>query len=249
MDFNREIRIRIYKAIENLEACQRFADGHGQVLASYGIKKVTSSDTKWFYNKDVYMVMVESVSGDKVFGGARLHLKNESYKLPLEKAIENIDPRINTLVLSKDGYKTGELCGLWNTKSMSGSGLSAILIRVGVAKAGLFAYKEFNLKYLFTLSSPWTINMVKDLGFEIETSIGQNGGFDYPTPEFKAYVLKLKDINNLKKAKVNERKNIFNLRENPIQRRTENGPKGKIEVEYNLIFSNTEKTNNLQDES
>lgn len=237
MDFNREIRIRIYKATDNLDACQRFAFGHEQVLASYGIKKVTSSDTKWFNDNDVYMVMVESVSGDKIFGGARLHLKNNSFKLPLEKAIEKMDPRINALVVSKDDYKTVELCGLWNTKSMSGSGLSAILIRVGVAKAGLFAYNEFNMKYLFTLSSPWTINMVKNLGFEIETSIGKNGGFNYPTPEFKAYVLKLKDISTLKKAKDNERKDIFNLRENPVQRRTENGPKGKIEIEYNLLVS------------
>lgn len=237
MDFKREIRIRIYRAIDNLEACKKFAQGHEQVLASYGIKKVTSSDTSWFNDRDVYMVMVESVSGDIIFGGARLHLKNESYKLPLEKAIEHIDPRINDLVLSKDGYRAGELCGLWNTKSMSGSGLSAILIRVGVAKAGLFAYKEFDLKYLYTLSSPWTINMVKNIGFKIETLIGNHGGFDYPTPEFKAYVLKLNDISTLKQAKDDERKVIINLRENPIQRRTENGPKGKIEVEYNLIVS------------
>jgi len=241
MGFNKEIRIRIYRAIDNLDACERFAKGHEQVLASYGIKKVTSSDTSWFYDKDVYMVMVESVTGDVIFGGARIHLKNESYKLPLERAIENIDPEINTLVVSKDDYRTGELCGLWNTKSMSGSGLSAILIRVGVAKAGLFAYNELNLKYLYTLSSPWTINMVKDIGFEIETLIGENGGFNYPTPEFKAYVLKLQDTSTLKKAKEKERKDIFNLRENPVQRRTENGPKGKIEVEYNLIVSNETK--------
>jgi hypothetical protein len=238
MDFSREIRICIYKATDNLEACQRFASGHEQVLASYGLKKVTSSNTQWFYDRDVYMVMVESVSGDEIFGGARIHLKNDSNKLPLEQAVENIDPSINELVVSKDGYKTGEICGLWNTKSMSGSGLSAILVRVGVAKAGLFAHEEFNLKHLYTLTSPWTITMAKGLGFEIETSIGENGGFNYPTPEFKAYVLKLKDINSLKKANAQERKSIFNLRENPIQRRTENGPKGKIEVEYNLIVSN-----------
>lgn len=237
MVFNREIRIRIYKAVDNHDACERFAQGHEQVLSSYGIKKVTSSDTKWFNDEGVYMVMVESVLGDIIFGGARLHLKNESYKLPLEKAIEKMDPGINDLVVSKGDYKTGELCGLWNTRSMSGSGLSAILIRVGVAKAGLFVHDKFNLKHLYTLSSPWTINMVKDIGFEIETSLGDNGGFNYPTPEFKAYVLKLKDITTLKNAKDNERKDIFNLRENPVQRRVENGPKGKIEVEYNLIVS------------
>lgn len=243
--FHREIRIRIYRAIDNIDACKRFAKGHEEVLTSYGIKKITSSDTTWFNDDDVYMMMVESVSGNEVFGGARLHVKNNSFKLPLEQAVENLDPRINDLVQSKNNYKTGELCGLWNTKPMSGSGLSAILIRTGVAKAGLFAYNNLQLKYLFTLSSPWTIKMVKDIGFDVETSIGENGGFQYPTPDLMAYVLNLKDIKNLSTAITQERVDIFNLREHPIQKRTETGPKGKIEVEYNLILSDENLIENI----
>ncbi|MBI2281420.1 MAG: hypothetical protein HYU68_12145, partial [Bacteroidetes bacterium] len=55
-----ELKIRIYRAIDNLEACQRFAKEHENVLLSYGIKKVTSSSTNWFYDPDVFIVMVES---------------------------------------------------------------------------------------------------------------------------------------------------------------------------------------------
>lgn len=237
MSNTKEIRIRIYKATDNLAACQRFADGHANVLESYGIKKVTSSSTSWFYDNDVYIMMVESISGDKIYGGTRIHIKNKTFKLPLESAIENIDPKINDLLKFNEKAKTGELCGLWNSKIMSGSGLSTLLIKAGVAKAGIFAAEKLNLKSLYTLSAPWTIETVKTLGFVIEESIGNKGKFEYPTPDLIATILVLKDINTLKNANFQERIDILNLRKNPVQTRTENGPKGIMEVEYNLIIS------------
>lgn len=232
-----ELKIRIYKAIDNLEACQRFAKEHENVLLNYGIKKVTSSSTNWFYDPDVFIVMVESSSGEHLFGGARLHLKNAAFQLPLESAISELDPHIHNLINSNVAYKTGELCGLWNTKDMSGNGLSAILIRTGVAKAGIFIAEKYNLKSLYTLSAPWTINMVKKIGFTVEESVGNKGEFAYPKPDLIATVLVLNDIYTLKNAIPQEKKDIFNLRENPIQKRTENGPKGTIEIEYNLTIS------------
>lgn len=232
-----ELKIRIYKAIDNLEACQRFAQEHENVLLSYGIKKVTSSSTNWFYDPDVFIVMVESSSGEHLFGGARLHLKNTAFQLPIESAISELDTNIHQLINSTLEYKTGELCGLWNTKDMSGNGLSAILIRTGVAKAGIFIAEKYNLKSLYTLSAPWTINMVKKIGFTVEESVGNKGEFAYPKPDLIATVLVLNDIETLRNANEVERIDIFSLRENPIQKRTENGPKGAIEIEYNLTIS------------
>lgn len=232
----KEIKIRVYKATNNLEACKRFSKGHADVLKSYGINKVTSAETDWFYDEKVYMIMVESLLGNKTYGGARLHIKNKNFKLPLENAIGSLDPNINRLIEDNLEYKTGELCGLWNTKLMSGSGLSILLIRAGVAKAGLFVAKKLDLKSLYTLSAPWTIDMVKGIGFEVETSLGKNGTFEYPTPDLLASVLVLKDIETLEKATKIERDGIINLRENPIQTKMENGPKGIIEVEYDLIM-------------
>ncbi len=233
-----ELKIRIYKATDNLLACERFAKGHENVLLDYGIKKVTSSNTSWFNDPDVFIVMVESVSGDELFGGARLHIKNKEHNLPIENAISTLDENIHKLINPDFAFKTGELCGLWNTKNISGNGLSAMLVRTGVAKAGIFIAEKYNLKTLYTLSAPWTIGMVKKIGFTVEESVGNNGEFAYPKPDLIATVLVLNDIVTLKNAIPEEKKDIFNLRENPVQRRIENGPKGKIEVEYDLVIKN-----------
>lgn len=205
-------------------------------MLDYGIKKVTSSNTAWFNDPDVFIVMVESVSGDQLFGGARLHIKNHEHLLPIENAISTLDKNIHKLINQDVAFKTGELCGLWNTKSISGNGLSAMLVRTGVAKAGLFIAEKYSLKSLYTLSAPWTIGMVKKIGFIIEESIGNKGEFAYPKPDLIATVLVLNDILTLKNAIPEEKKDIFNLRENPVQKRVESGPKGTIEVEYDLVI-------------
>ncbi len=239
MKIFKEIKIRIYKATDNQVACERFAKGHANVLKSYGIKKVTSANTNWFFDPLVYLIIVESHSGEQTYGGARLHLKNKDFQLPIENAIGKLDSRIFSLIKGKDGHTTGELCGLWNAKTMSSSGLSAILIRSGVAKAGMKIAKKLNLKTLFTLSAPWTIGMVKEMGFIVEESIGLNGTFEYPRPDLIATVLTLKDLESLHHANSSERNVIFNLRENPIQKKNEKGPKGIFEIEYDLINLDT----------
>lgn len=233
-----EIKIRVYRAIDNLSACQRFAKGHENVLLSYGITKVTSSSSEWFTDPYVYIVMVESNCGEKTYGGARLHLKNKNFKLPIESALENLDPNISKLINAELSLKTGELCGLWNTKDMSGSGLSAMLIRTGVAKAGIFIAEKYQLQSLYTLSAPWTKHMVINIGFEVEKSIGNKGTFEYPKPDLIATLLTLKDVKTLKNALPDEKDSILSLRENPIQKRKENSPIGTIEVEYDLVMQN-----------
>ncbi len=234
-----ELKIRIYKATDNPEACERFARGHENVLLDYGIKKVTSSGTSWFNDPDVFIVMVESVSGKELYGGARLHIKNKEHLLPIENAISKMDKRIHDLINPELAFKTGELCGLWNTKNISGNGLSAMLVRTGVAKAGIFIAEKYNLRSLYTLSAPWTIGMVKKIGFVVEESVGNKGEFAYPKPDLIATVLVLNDILTLKNAIQEEKEDIFNLRENPVQKRVENGPKGRIEVEYDLVIKNS----------
>jgi len=234
-----ELKIRIYKATDNPEACERFAKGHENVLLDYGIKKVTSSNTTWFNDPDVFIVMVESPSGNDLLGGARLHIKNKEHFLPIESAISNLDSNIHKLINPDFAFKTGELCGLWNTKNTSGSGLSAMLVRTGVAKAGIFIAEKYHLKSLYTLSAPWTIGMVKKIGFKVEESVGNRGEFAYPKPDLIATVLVLNDIMNLENAIKEEKEVIFNLREHPIQKRIENGPKGIIEVEYDLVVKDS----------
>lgn len=230
----KEIKIRVYKATNNISACKRFAQGHSDVLNSYGIKKITSSDTSWFKNPSVYLIMVESIDGSEIYGGAKLHIKNKKFKLPLETALGELDPKVIDLIEQYEENKTGELCGLWNTRDMSGTGLSILLTRVGLAEAGILTAHKLELETLYILCAPWTVQMVKNVGFEVETNIGNNGTFFYPKPDLLATLLSINDINTLKKAKNEERLGIFDLRKNPTQTKLEDSPKGKIEVEYNL---------------
>lgn len=236
MKNSKEVKIRVYRAIHNRIACERFNDGHTNVLESYGIKKVTSANTSWFDDEDVFVIMVESLSGDEIYGGARLHLKNKNFSLPIEEAIGEIDPNIYKLIGKYKENKTGELCGLWNSRMMSGSGLSVLLTRVGVAKAGILIANKLELESVYILCAPWTVKMVSNTGFKVEEAIGNKGTFAYPTPSLIATLLVVKDLQTLEFAKLEERKNILDLRMNPKQRKLELSPKGPIEVEYDLII-------------
>jgi hypothetical protein len=79
--------------------------------------------------------------------------------------------------------------------------------------------------------------MCENIGFTIEKSVGNSGEFFYPTPELIASVYSIKDIETLKKATNTDRDDIFDLRKNPVQQRKENGPKGQIIVEYDLMMN------------
>jgi hypothetical protein len=231
------IKIRVYKSTENIQACLRFSEGHGDVLKSYNIKKVTSANTAWYQDPGVYLIMIESQSGNEVYGGARFHLKNKNTLLPVEEAIGEIDTHIFKLTGSDSNIKTGEMCGMWNKRDMTGNGLSILLMRVGIAKCTIFIAEKHKIDKVFAFCAPWTVKMCEDIGFTIENSVGNNGEFFYPTPELIASVYSIKDIETLKKATNTDRDGIFDLRKNPVQKRKENGPKGQIIVEYDLMMN------------
>ena len=130
------LRVRVFRAIDDLESCQRFAEGHANVLKDYGITKVTSSKTDWFNNPGVFVVIVENEDGTQVVGGERIHLANMHSELPIETAVSMVEKRIHDVVAEYSDQKiTGELCGLWNAKSIAGKGVSILLTKMGVAIA------------------------------------------------------------------------------------------------------------------
>src|ERR1700752_3532540 len=143
------VKIRAFKAIDDFESCLKFADGHGQVLSSYGVKKVTSSNTLWFSNPDVYVILVESLEDNKILGGTRIHVANNIQPLPMEEALAPMDKKVNTIVKEFSAFNTGELCGLWTTKETSGKGLSVLLTDAGVAEAGIALAHQLKLKSIF----------------------------------------------------------------------------------------------------
>ena len=230
------IRIRAFKATSNLESCKLFADGHEQVLRDFGVLKVTSANTDWFYNDHVYVILVEDSESGKVYGGARIHLADGINPLPVEEAIGEMDPNIKGRIQAdlKDGV--GEMCGLWNAKEIRGSGVSILLTKASVAKAGAAIANLLKIKTLWVLCAPYTVEMVRRAGFEIESDLGDQGTFPYPKPDWLATVLACRDTDALEKAEPTQREDIFDLRTTPTQNKVEEGPKGELIIEYDLFI-------------
>lgn len=224
------LKVKLFRAIDDLESCQRFAEGHANVLRDYGVTKVTSAKHDWFHNPGVYVALVLSEDESEVYGGERVHIANADYPLPIEQAVGIVEPNIYPLVKSyKQQGVTGELCGLWNSKNIAGKGVAILLTKIGVAIASII-----KMDSLFVLCAPYTVSMCQNAGFEIETSIGNQGTFYYPKLDLIATSLVVKDLVHLPNADPVFREQILHLIKNPYSTSTEKGPKGTIEVELNL---------------
>ncbi len=228
------LKIRAFRAIDELDSCRKYAQGHEDVLKSYGITKVTSANHEWFYNPDVYVIAVQD--GDRILGGARIHGSGGNQPLPIEDAIGYLDPNIHDMVARLKTEKTGELCGLWNSKEIAGNGISVLLTKACVAKVGVAIANVLELRTMFVFCAPYTVKMVEEVGFKIKTDLGKKGTFLYPKDDMIATVLFIDDVNKLQTADESKRLDIFELRNKPTQIRKEKGVNGEIEIEYDLYI-------------
>lgn len=227
--------MRAFRAINDKESGLKFAEGHHNVLKSFGVLQVTSADVSWLSNPDVYVIIVENTVDQRVLGGARIHVANQKFPLPMEGALGEMDPRVCQLVAEQVSRGVGELCGLWTAKEATGQGLSILLTDAGVAEAGIALAHQLELAWLYVLCAPWTVKMASNAGFTIVESVGNKGTFMYPMADLLATLLVIDDIDTLAHATPEERERIYDLRQNPKQTKTEYGPKGKLEIEYDLF--------------
>lgn len=228
------LSIRVFRAIDDLKSCEKFAEGHANVLKDYGVTKVTSARTDWFFNPGVYVVLVEDEETGEVVGGERVHMVSEGYYLPIQEAVAIVDPKVHTLVEHyANGKVTGEICGLWNAKSIAGKGVSLFLTKIGVAIA-----RHIGMDSLFVLCAPYTVQMCQDSGFEIETSIGNEGRFVYPKLDLIATALVVKDLHHIdpKSEFYNE---IIYFYDSPISTASVLGQKGETIVKYDITINRT----------
>lgn len=226
------IKIKAFRAIDHLDLSERFAAGHAKVLLDYGVTKVTSSSTAWFYNPSVYVLIAENIETGEVVGGVRIHVADGVTPLPFEDAVSLVDMKVFELVKDHIPGRTGELCGLWNSKSTAGWGLgSYILMRAGISMT-----TQLNLSSLFALCAPHTLKISVEKGFEVETSIGNEGTFIYPKLDLIATSIIIRDTVELPVALPEERESIFNLRDNPKLVREEDSKRGALRITYDLII-------------
>lgn len=226
------LKLRIFRAIDDLESCKLFAFGHAKVLLDYGVTKVTSSSHDWFYNPSVYVCIAELTDTNEVVGGIRIHIADGKTKLPMEDAVSIVDQRVYELVGKHTTEGTAELCGLWNSKTTAGWGIGSYILM----RAGISLIPKLKLNSLFALCAPHTLKISVEKGFEVETSIGNQGTFIYPKLDLIATSIIIKDPQQLPLALPQERDLIFELREKPILIRREISSKKDIETHYNLDF-------------
>jgi hypothetical protein len=232
-----EVRLRAFRAIDEPETCALFIEGHTHVLTSIGVTKVSYSKNEWTRNPAAFVMVVESMDGKKVYGGARVHVAGGTEPLPIETATGAMDPGIFDLVwhFAKNGG-TGELCGLWNSREIAGYGIGSIfLIRTTVA----ISY-QIGIQSLFALCAPYTIPPGKAVGMELEDSIGKDGTFYYPKLDLVATTMVLKDVPTLIKAYEEDKKAIIDIRENLEITRDEILRRKQITIHYDIKIKNLE---------
>lgn len=236
---NPVVRLRAFRAIDDRRSCELFVEGHKRVLTSIGVEKVTSSNNEWMDNPAAFVMIVESLDKEHIYGGARIHVAGGSEPLPIEQATGNLDPKIHDLVWQFAQKGTGEGCGLWNSREIAGYGIGSIfLTRVGVAMS-----TQIGLDSLFGLCAPYTVKMAQSVGYEIETGIGNNGTFYYPKLDLVATVLILRDLKDLTAADEENRSAIMSLRDNLQGVRIEELRNKKIEIHYDIEIPNMENWN------
>lgn len=226
------VKISIIRSDSDSEYIEKYIEGHAEVLRVVGITKVTSSRHEWRYNPDNYVLYVESEDG-RALGGGRIQLLTPEQNLPMEGAIIEKDSKVTEVIHRHPHFETAEFCGLWNSKEIAGYGIgSIVLTRIGVSITN-----QLHINRLFALCSPATLNNSKRVGFQVITALGNNGTFYYPKENLIATAIWLPDPQILSTADESDRKKIFSLREDPFQIGIESGPKGEIQIEYNLKCS------------
>src|SRR4051812_42586328 len=89
---------RAFKAVDELETCVKFLQGHVKVLEDYGITNITTNNALWMTNPSIYVIVAESVDGSEIYGGIRIHIADGRSPLPLEAAIGKMDKRVYEII-------------------------------------------------------------------------------------------------------------------------------------------------------
>jgi hypothetical protein len=232
-----EVRIRAYRAIDEPETCELFIQGHTNVLTSIGVTKVTSSKNGWATDPAVFVIIVESLDGEKVYGGARVHVSGGNEPLPIEQATGAMDPSIYEVVWSFAQYGTGEICGLWNSHELAGYGIGTpLLIRTLIAISS-----QIGLQSLFALCAPYTVKPVVNCGMVLVDSIGNKGTFYYPKLDLIATAMILNDVSNLSGALEEDRRAILQMRENPDDLKIHELKNKEITIDFKIRIPNLDK--------
>lgn len=224
------LRLRAFKAIDDLESCQKFLKGHGDILSSIGVNKVTSSTETWMENPGTYVLVVENTETGEVMGGARVDTSYGNQKLPIAAATGYMDPKIHDFIERESEQGTGEICGLWNSRKVAGLGFGSLFL----TRAAVAITTQIKVKSLFALCAPYTVATAENFGYEILKEVGNEGTFYYPKLDLLATAMLLPDTDLLQSASDLELDRVGSLRKKPNQIFTEQSKRKEVEIQYQL---------------
>ncbi|MES2829941.1 MAG: hypothetical protein V4687_17420 [Bacteroidota bacterium] len=225
-----KITFRAFKATHDPETCEKYIRGHVSVLQDYGITNITSNNNLWMFMDCVYGVVAEDENGELV-GGIRIQIADGINPLPVEKAVGYMDPSLYDMVKKFIPEGVGELCGLWNAKSIAGMGISVLLTRAGISITS-----QLTCKTLMGICAGYTLKMFNRVGFVIDNSLGKGGEFVYPNENYIAWVLGILNAKDLQTADPLDRDRMLSLRNNPVQFYSELSKDGTADIYYNLVI-------------
>lgn len=228
------IKIRAFRAVEDPESCETYLKGHMQVLIDYNVVKVTSYNKSWMSNPSAYVLVAEDEDTGTMVGGIRVEVAKGLFPLPIETAIGHMDPRVYDII---EQYAinggVGELCGLWNAKSVKGVGISFFLTRAAIS-----VVNQLRTRTMVGICAEYTLKMFTDVGFEINRGLGSNGEFPYPDERYITRSLGILDATTLSSANPYDKERILGLRNRLSQIREETGSKGPVMIKYDLTIHN-----------
>ena len=228
------LKFRAFRAVNDLDTCMKFVEEHRNVLKDYGITNITTNNDVWMHNPNMYCIVAECVTDNKVVGGIRIQISDEETPLPVELAVGKMDPMIYRIVKNfRNHGGIGELCALWNARRVAGVGISLLLIRAGIAAAG-----QLKVATLISICADYTLKMFQRVGFIVDNTLGVNGSFPYPNATYTARVLGIMNAQTLETAEEFDKERMTSLREQPTQHAREQGTNQEITVDYELIILN-----------
>jgi hypothetical protein len=237
---NTDIRIRAFRAIDDPETCLKFISGHRRVLSIYGIENITTNTDDWMFNPAIFVIVVETLDKEKLYGGARVQVANGINPLPIEEATGEMDPKIYSIIKYYSQFGAAELSGLWNSKEVAGFGIGSLFpSRVAVAIAD-----QIGIEAMFSLCSPTTVRFKSWIGGRELEVVGNKGTFYYPKIDLLATALYTENVINLSFAHPREKEKILYLRNNPIHVAREKSPFKNhfVNIHYDLKIASANPT-------
>ena len=223
-----QVTLISFRAPQQPALCNEFMAEHAKVLEDFGITNVIESNGNWHLDENCHVIVAMHPTLGMV-GGIRLQLDHEGAKLPMELAVGKQDPKVGEFLKGIRYMGNAEVCSLWNASRFGNMGVPVLLSQAVTAISF-----QVGIQRMVCLVAPYTKRHPSNNGFILVESVGEQGVFAYPRPDFKGIVMINPDTHLLSHAHPLQRAVLMSLRVRPVQTRIEQPGRAPLEVHYQL---------------